>query len=188
MSAEASLLHRAASYALSAVDTVVPDQWTRPTPCAGWDLGTLLRHVGESVAAAREAIACGRIGLFPSCADAVADAVADPATRCRTAIIALLEEWSSCSAEVGVADRRMARRTLVAVMALELTVHGWDIVQAGGGGPAIPSALARDLLDFAPYVVPDGNRGRLFAPPVPLSRPTGPDTELLALLGRSPIR
>src|SRR5882757_4344016 len=43
------LLERAIAYALGAVRGVTADRLRAPTPCVGWDLGTLLRHVNESL-------------------------------------------------------------------------------------------------------------------------------------------
>ena len=53
------LLEPAIGYALAAAAAVTPGFLSRPTPCHGWDLGMLLRHASESVAAISEGIDAG---------------------------------------------------------------------------------------------------------------------------------
>ena len=43
------LLESAVSYALAGAAPVTPQLLPRPTPCPGWDLETLLDHVGDSI-------------------------------------------------------------------------------------------------------------------------------------------
>src|SRR6266545_1532041 len=57
----ASLLAGAAAYAINCVSHVTPGVLSCPTPCAGWDLATLLRHVNDSLTAVHEGIAAGHI-------------------------------------------------------------------------------------------------------------------------------
>ncbi len=90
-----------------------------------------------------------------------------------------------------IGDADLASDLLVAMAALEITVHGWDVAQAiGSPSAALPPDLARALLGVAHAVVGPADRGRRFAAPLP---PTGhangvggddPD-RLLAWLGRT---
>ncbi|MDJ1137368.1 maleylpyruvate isomerase family mycothiol-dependent enzyme [Streptomyces iconiensis] len=63
--AAAELLERAVGYALGAARCVTPALLDRPTPCAGWDLGMLMAHVDDSLAALHEGMAGGLITLVP---------------------------------------------------------------------------------------------------------------------------
>src|SRR5581483_9189468 len=65
----ARLLEPSISYALGATLAVTPELLSRPTPCAEWDLRTLLRHACESLAAFGEGIQAGRVGLNPAAED-----------------------------------------------------------------------------------------------------------------------
>jgi uncharacterized protein (TIGR03083 family) len=62
------LLAGAISYALGAAVSgeVAPGDLGRPTPCADWDLGTLLRHLAESMATLSEALATGNVSINPA--------------------------------------------------------------------------------------------------------------------------
>ena len=57
--AERGLLTGAVRYALSAALLVTPQRLPLPTPCAGWDLRTLLYHLGDSMDALSEGLCTG---------------------------------------------------------------------------------------------------------------------------------
>jgi uncharacterized protein (TIGR03086 family) len=184
MTVRVELLRRAAHYTLTAIDTVTPDLLTRPTPCTQWNLRMLLSHTCESVSAFQESLDCGRITLFPADHDKIA---ADPTDCLRHRLTRLVEDWTAAGDErnIAVADHRIPLSTIAATAALEIAVHGWDIVQASGRRRPIPADLAAELLRISPHLVTDDDRGRLFAPPIHTSIP-GPGPELIAFLGRRP--
>ncbi len=145
----------------------------------------LLDHLTDSVEVLHEAISAGRIGAR------VAPEGSDPVLRLRGQLVALL----AATAAAGPADRPVAIRdreltaSLVAVTgALEITVHGWDIAVACGGTRPVPPGLAAVLLAIAALLVPAHARPGLFADPVALPGPAGPGDELIAFLGRRPLR
>jgi len=145
----------------------------------------LLDHLTDSVEVLHEAISAGRIGAR------VAPEGSDPVLRLRGQLVALL----AATAAAGPADRPVAIRDreltagLVAVTgALEITVHCWDIAVAFGGTRPVPPGLAAVLLAIAALLVPAHARPGLFADPVALPGPAGPGDELIAFLGRRPLR
>lgn len=184
MTAHVELLHRAAHYTLTAIDTVTPDLLTRPTPCKQWNLRMLLSHTCESVAAVQEAFDHGRVALFRDDHDETA---ADPTDSLRHRLTRLVDAWTAAGAErnVAVADHRIPLSTIAATAALEIAVHGWDIIQASGQDEPIPADLAAELLRISPQLITDDDRRGLFAPPIHTSTP-GPGAELIAFLGRRP--
>lgn len=175
------LLERAVGYALGTVRAVTPERLAAPTPCRDWDLGTLLRHVNESL----EILA----GCLES--DVTARNVfADPADAFRaraTRLIGALSDRRRPARPVVIAcGYRLATSTVVATGALELAVHGWDVARATHETRPIPSALARDLLWLGRLVAADTCHHRLFAPPVSIPATAGAGDRLVALLGRDP--
>ncbi|MFG2454957.1 TIGR03086 family metal-binding protein [Streptomyces sp. NPDC048512] len=177
------LLERSLAYALGGVAAVPRADLGRPTPCAEWDLGELLRHLDDSLDALHEGVAEGRVGLCP------AVPAADPVCAFRARAGALLGAWAAVSAAPAapaVGDRCLDLGLLAAVGALEIAVHGWDVTQACGRPRPIPAALAADLLPLAPVVVADTDRGVRFADPVAVPAGAGPGDVLLAFLGRGP--
>ncbi|MFG3150297.1 TIGR03086 family metal-binding protein [Streptomyces sp. NPDC048243] len=178
-----ALLERSLAYALGGVAAVPRADLGRPTPCAEWDLGELLRHLDDSLDALHEGVAEGRVGLCP------AVPAADPVCAFRARAGALLGAWAAVSAAPAapaVGDRCLDLELLAAVGALEIAVHGWDVTQACGRPRPIPAALAADLLPLAPVVVADADRGVRFADPVAVPAGAGPGDVLLAFLGRGP--
>ncbi|MDK1475771.1 TIGR03086 family metal-binding protein [Streptomyces sp. 549] len=203
----AELLERAVAYALGAVARVsppvphaplphaplphVPVPLSRPTPCQGWDLGMLLRHLNESVAALDEGARQLRVGLRPGPEEAAQ--AADPAAAFRAAAARLLGAWTAAgpgTPPLAVGGCPMAAGLVAAAGALEIAVHGWDVHRAcgvTGAAGAVPTRLAAELLALAPVLVPPSvRRGDLFGPPVPVPSSAGPSERLVALLGRAP--
>lgn len=183
----ARLLEPSISYALGAVLAVTPQLLSRPTPCKEWDLGMLLRHSCESLAAIGEGIEAGRVALEPATEDS--DLAADPARVFRDRAGQLLDAWTSPGHRhhvIEIADCPLAASGMAAAAALEVAVHGWDISRACGERHPIPRALAASLLGIAPLLVPRTGRHPLFAAPVTVPATAGPSDRLAAFLGRAP--
>ena len=85
------LLEPAIGYALAVVQAVTPELLPHPTPCRGWNVGMLLRHATESLAALQEGIDAGRIGLSP----APDDPAGEPAQLFRDRASRFLSVWTS---------------------------------------------------------------------------------------------
>ena len=173
-------LHGAIGFALTAVQGVVPRMLARRTPCAAWDLGMLVRHLGESLAALHEGMATGRVGTVPG----DGEPPGDPVSALRVRAVRLLRA-SAAARTVAVADRRLAGEVMARAGAVEVAVHGWDIAQATGEGLPLPAPLAADLLAVCPLVLPAPRRP-LFADPVEPAPDASPGDRLVALLGRRP--
>jgi uncharacterized protein (TIGR03086 family) len=181
------LLEPAIGYALAAAAAVTPEFLSRPTPCRGWDLGMLLRHASESLAAICEGIDAGCIDLYPDVEDA--DVASDPARAFRDRAGRLLGACAGPGREhevVHIADRLLPASAMAGAGALEIAMHGWDISRACGRCQPIPRPLATDLLAIAPLLLPGPDRHPLFAAPVSVAPEAGPSDRLAAFLGRTP--
>jgi len=188
LAAGVDLLERATAYALGAVAAVTPRTLSWQTPCAGWDVRTLLDHVNDSLMVLCVGIESGRVrpGEAPIGPPADGDRVAAFRDRaCR-----LVAAWAAAA---GAQDRALSvgGHPLMAGVAagagaLEIAVHGWDIRQACGRPAPIPAALAADILELVPLVLGDGVRTGMFAGPVPVVPGAGPADRLIAFLGRDP--
>jgi len=182
----AGLLERALTYCLGAVGAVTPTLLPRPTPCGEWDLRGLLHHLNDSLAALHEAADGGRVALDSAADDSPA---ADPVRTFREHAARLLGAWSGTVVEdrvVLVGDLPLAAGVVAATGAVELAVHGWDVYQACGQHRPIPDALATELLELCPLLVPASARAPLFAARVTVPPSAGPGDRLVALLGRHP--
>jgi uncharacterized protein (TIGR03086 family) len=182
-----SLLEQAISYAGRSVLDVTPALLARPTPCWGWNLGMLLSHAGESMAALHDATVTGHVALVPAAPDRAS--AADPARAFRDQAVLLLAARAVDGGRhqvVGVGDLPLPAIAIEGAGAIEIAVHGWDISQACGKNRPIPDALAASLLAIAPLLIPETGRHPLFSPPVTATAEVGPGDRLVAYLGRNP--
>jgi len=195
------LLAGAISYALGACALVEPEELPLATPCAEWDLGTLLGHLSDSMADPETALRTGRLDLARppdrTCGDPV-DMVRDRAAEL------LCASYSFAGPErfVAVAGLPMPVGLVACTGAVEIAVHGWDVSaararaararvgcgRAGRGGICracpIPDGLATRLLRLCPLLV--AGREDLFALPVEVPARASPGDKLVGYLGRHP--
>ena len=190
-------LHRTAVLAsVDAVNAVTRDDLDRPTPCAGWDLATLLAHMTVQhrgfAAAAR-----GGTDLDVWAPATVADAVAsDPAGTYSAAADDVLDAFQAD----GVLDATFTLpefgpgATFPAAMAIgfhfvDYVVHGWDVARSIGAAFELPHDVIEAVLPIA-FAVPDGEfrseEGSPFRRAVVLDDEAGDMDQILAHLGRSP--
>jgi uncharacterized protein (TIGR03086 family) len=183
----ADLMAMAIRYTLGSLPYVTPVSLSGPTPCAAWDLASLLAHLSDSLAALQEALVTGCVSL-----DLAAQAQVVPAdglvAMLRVQAGQLLAASSAGRADrpVAIADRRLAGRQMAAAGAVEIAVHGWDIAEACHCRRPIPAALATSILAVVPLVVTEVTRGAQFANPVAPAPQATPGDRLVALLGRNP--
>lgn len=170
----------------------------RATPCAGWDLAALVRHMDESLAAYLEA-SHGHLRLAPLPAPAAAPGGA-PVASVRARACTLLGAWSLAAEQDldGVVldgpvleAAGLPADLLVSTAALEVAVHGWDVARSlddPGCPTVLTEALATALLPVARCTVAAGRGSGHFAPAVATPPRAGAPTVLLGLLGRTPPR
>lgn len=165
-------------------------QWSDPTPCPGWDVAALVRHVVVG-----NRIFVGVLAGHP----------VNPQ--------ALLEEYSSHEAQLLPGDVSESAADLVAafrrpevmqqpvaipvgtvpgavaaeIRVVEDIVHGWDLATTTGQEPPYDNEDVEAALAFSLQtrrIVPEGRTP--FAEPVPVSDGAPPLDRLVALLGRRP--
>jgi uncharacterized protein (TIGR03083 family) len=165
MRSTAFLLQGALGYALDALGTLPPDVLGHATPCPGWDVRALVRHLVDGL----RVLAGGRSGREAPPAD-------DPVAAFTEVACLLLMRCHGPACD----------DTAAAVGAIEIAVHTWDVTRACGCTRPVPDLIAGDLLALAPRVVPAALRPALFAVPVRLSGEATPGDRLVAFLGRRP--
>jgi uncharacterized protein (TIGR03086 family) len=170
------------------VALVKPADLARPTPCAEWDLGMLLRHMtaqhrGFAAAAAGRGADLAAWEVPPT-----ADGYAEAASAVLDAFAAgdVLER-PFVIPEFDV-DRPLPGRLVIGFHLVDYLVHGWDVARSiDVPFQADPSVLAL-ALPIVRAVPDDQSRtapGAPFAPGRPVPPEADPLTEILARLGRS---
>jgi len=180
------LLESAVRYALAGAALGTLQLLPRPTPCPGWDLGTLLDHLSDSIAVLAKAMTADDVGAAPP---GYPGPRTDPVARLRGQAAGLLGAFAAAGPagrRVAVWDRELTASMVAVTGAIEITVHGWDIWVACGARRPVPSGLAAVLLPIAPLLITPGTRPGLFADPVRLPGPACPGDHLVAFLGRQP--
>jgi uncharacterized protein (TIGR03086 family) len=177
-----TLHHQALELATEQVQAVRTADLDRPTPCAGWDLATLLAHMTGQNHGFADALRGGTdpaayaptTGWAESVADLL-DAVARPGTD-----EVLLPEIST--------TLRFPVDVVVGFQLLDTVVHTWDVATALGRvwrpGPELADAVLAQARQ-----VPAGEartaRGAAFGPVLTVGD-DDPWAQALALLGRVP--
>lgn len=183
------LLQRAVGYLLGSLAQVQRGQLSRPTPCAEWDLGMLLAHLDDSVAALTEAAAHGLVPLrrAPSRGRHAGGAADDPVASLRRGASSLLGSWMDAAGPgpAYVGDCPMSTSVLARAGALELAIHGWDVAQAAGVPTPVPEALAVELLATAALLVTRSDRPGRFSAALDAGPGAPAGVRLLAWVGRS---
>jgi uncharacterized protein (TIGR03086 family) len=181
------LLESAVSYAVASAGRATPRLLPVATPCAAWDLRTLLRHVGDSLDVLSGALRAGYIGLGPApgCEDPGPDPVGD-LRRQATRLLATCAAAAPGERLVEIADRELTANMVAVAGAIEIAVHGWDISVACGDHRPVPPGLAATLLPIAPLLVTPSTRPGLFAAPVAAPGLASPGDRLVAFFGRQP--
>lgn len=177
-----ALLERAVGYTRGTLSLLAGVAPGTPTPCAGWDLIRLLRHLDDSLAAFTEAAEGGYVAPAGPRAEAPAELAASLRDRsCR-----LLGAWAHepGRSAVWVSGQWLGSSVLAATGALEVAVHGWDVARACGTDRPLPDELAAALLVVAPLVVHADDRPGRFAAPYDLPPGATASARLLGFLGR----
>jgi uncharacterized protein (TIGR03086 family) len=181
------LLEHAVGYALATAALATPELLPRPTPCAGWDLRTLLLHVSDSLGVLAEALRAGQVGPGPVAGHEPTIEV-DPVACLRRQARDLLGACAANAEErlVAIADGELTASMVTAAGAIEVAVHGWDISVACGVRQPVPPGVAAALLPAAPLLISRETRAGLFADPIPVPEAACPGDRLVAFLGRRP--
>ena len=170
------------------VGQVGPDDWERPSPCAGWRALDVLGHVGSAVRFGAVLLSQGEAQWKPF--DPPGDAVqGDPARW-----------WESIAPEARAAvtgtdlsrviDAPRGPRSVadgLSFPALDLFVHAWDLGRAIGLVVEVPP----EVIEFGHFVIdpiPSGQvrSGTVFGDEVPTPADASPSDAFIAWTGRDP--
>ncbi|MDX3799652.1 TIGR03086 family metal-binding protein [Streptomyces sp. AK04-3B] len=157
-----------------------------PTPCAEYDVKTLVNHLFQVVVQFQR-LAAKEESEFGEAPDRVG---AGPDWRGRLVAETdlLVAAWSAPGAEEGTTGAMDMPARLVGSMALlDLTVHVWDLARATGQEfPEADEAVVAELAGAVAVLEPTARRMGVFGEAVAAAEDAPPFERLLARTGRDP--
>jgi uncharacterized protein (TIGR03086 family) len=185
---ELSALAGATRYLFQSILLIRDADLSAATPCQGWDLRRLLRHIQASLDQFTDMLAVREFNADADC-DSRPRAGTDPITALRAGIVELLLASTSLPTAgrwCEIWGRVLPAKIVVYVSAIEIALHAWDIAQACRADRPIPADLASALMSVAPPLAEAGLAEHVFAEPVEVPSTATPSDHLLALFGRQP--
>lgn len=181
---------RATEQAAALIRTVQPEQLDGPTPCAEFDVRTLLSHI---VGGTRRVAIVGEGGdglAEPSFIDGVEDdGWAEAYDGVRTRVVKAWESDERMATPVRVPWGEVPGDAALSGYVMELVTHTWDLAEALGHPLALDPELAEFALAAGHRNLPDPERDS--RTPFASARPAAADadayTRLAAWLGREPL-
>ena len=171
----------------SRVHAVGADQWGQATPCAEWDVATLVDHVIDEhlwvppLLGGHDLAAAG--GIVESAKTTIGT---DRAAAWDAAVLASQRAFG----EQGALDRDVAlsrgptpASDYIGEMIADLTIHGWDLGRAIGVRDPLPVELVQFV---APLAEQYSGAEPYFAPAVAPPADATDEERLIALSGRQP--
>ncbi|RIV35570.1 TIGR03086 family metal-binding protein [Micromonospora radicis] len=170
------------------VGQVDPAQWSAPTPCAEWNVRTLVNHVvgedrwsvallaGRTIAEVGDRYDGDQLGADP--AEAARDAAAQAELAANRP--GALDGTVHLSAGDTPAEEYL--RQLIA----EHLVHGWDLAVAIGADPGLDPGAVAECARWFSGQVDSYQRNGLVRPEVDVSTAAGEQDRLIAAFGRDP--
>ncbi|MFH9003533.1 TIGR03086 family metal-binding protein [Streptomyces afghaniensis] len=184
------LLAVARERAVPVVRAVPDEALSAPTPCADYDVKSLVNHLFQVVVEFQKLAAKGESD-FSTTPDRVG-AGHDWRERFAEETDRLVAAWSAPGAEEGTAGAWQMPARLVGSMALlDLTVHAWDLARATGQEYRADDELEPVLEQLAGTVAelaPTARSTGVFGEPVPVAEGASAFERLLGQTGRDPYR
>jgi uncharacterized protein (TIGR03086 family) len=158
-----------------------------PTPCADYDLRTLLRHfTGTSGAFVKAGQTRALDPDDPWGSKAMLDEQ-DWADQLAGQVETMGQAWSRPEAWTGSIDgAQMPAQAIGELGLIELLLHGWDVARATGQSLQVSDELGAELLRCLQPTLEQGREFDVYGPEVTVPADASPFTRALGLSGRDP--
>ena len=185
------MMARAAAPAVAVARNVKPDQLDARTPCADWDVRTLVNHLvfwsafrSELAARKQQAPADD-----PITEETDFTTQGDWSSTFATQLDKAVAAWSEPGAtdgDTGLAGGSMPARMIAMMMVGELVVHGWDLAQATGQRIDTDPAVLEVVDEMATSMGDMGRKMGAFGEVVELPADAPMLDRILGISGRNP--
>jgi len=168
---------------------VGPEQWHDDTPCAEWDVRTLVHHLLSEqrwVPPLFEGLTIEQVGdRFEG------DLMGDDASAWPGLLASAIEEAHAAVAQPGALDRTVhlsfgeaSGREYVMQLTADLAIHAWDLARATGQGDALDPGAVTLLLLWTEANAELLAASGMFGSRIDVGPDAPDDVRLLGLLGR----
>ncbi|WP_405057114.1 TIGR03086 family metal-binding protein [Kribbella sp. NBC_01505] len=180
------LFIRALDQTQGLIDTIGPDELSRPTPCPEYDVRTLQAHLLSVVARINLALTGGDPLSIPKVTDS--PDIAGTWKEHRTALDVTLADDSILGRICKLPFGTLPGAAAIGAYTGELTTHSWDLAKATGRLDQLDDELANQVLPMVSQFLPAEPRGGdiPFGPVVPVADDASPYDRLAAWQGRQP--
>jgi uncharacterized protein (TIGR03086 family) len=165
----------------------IGDRWDAPTPCAGWDVRALVRHVVEEELWAPPLLAGATIAEVGDrfAGDVLGRGNEAVAAFERAATAALAAVEGSADGPVHLSFGDTSRAEYTRQLAADHLVHAWDLVQALGEDDALDLEAVTAVRDWFATAEDAYRAAGVIGARVPVAVGADSQTVLLAMFGRS---
>jgi uncharacterized protein (TIGR03086 family) len=163
----------------------IGDRWDTPTPCAGWDVRALVRHVVEEELWAPPLLAGATIADVGDrfAGDQLGDDPLGAFKRAHAAALTAVDEAPDRDVHLSFGDTPRAEYTLQ--LAADHLVHAWDLARAVGEDDTLDAGAVEAVREWFGSME-DAYRGAgVIGDRVPVDPGADPQTALLAMFGRA---
>lgn len=164
------------------VEAVGPEQWDDPTPCEGWSVRDIVRHMTET-----SGYFLGMVGVSLPDGPSVDTDPAGAWAAARDEVLAALEDPDLAATEVESGMGPMTLERMVGMFGVgDVLIHTWDLSRATGQDETLDPDEVRRL---HATMAPNDERmrqGTAFGPRVEVPDDADEQTKLLAFTGRTP--
>jgi uncharacterized protein (TIGR03086 family) len=185
------LLERTLAQTGAIIARVRPDQATLPTPCASWDVRTLVNHLVHDVRQFTKMAQGGR--YEPDDADVIGDDWAGAYHEAASSLLAAWRRPGALDRTVRLPFGEVPASWSVGQQVADLAVHGWDVAKATGQPTDLDPEVGQFSLDWGrenlkPQFRGDEASGKSFGPEVAVPEDAPLYDRLAACFGRDPRR
>jgi uncharacterized protein (TIGR03086 family) len=183
-----ALLQRALDQTATIIAAIRPDQLGLPTPCVGWDVRELMRHVVVKDLRNFIVSAQGETADWQAPAD---ELPADWTVVFRERADELLDIWRAADLDRPVivpGGREAPLRSRVDHQITELAMHDWDLVRATGQDYSLDPEITAHALAWSQQMLRPEARGagKAFGEEVAVPADAAAEDRLAGWFGRDP--
>lgn len=161
--------------------SISPDDLSKQTPCAEFDVAGLTDHMLNSIS-----MIGGAVRAQPPPRDETDSVENQVITAARPTMTA----WHRHGVDgiVRLGPNEAPAKVVVRILAIEFLVHAWDYAAATGQKIDVPEPLAEYVLGLAQKVItPEGRSTVGFADPIDVPASASALDRLIAFTGRTPV-